>query len=324
MSELDRKARQLLGNTQRISKTGNLDRNTLHVLYLLLKERSVTRTAMMVGLSQPAVSDILSRLRVLTGDQLLVRTGSKLELTEHARGLAPHVERALVELDWIGGKKVEFSPASTTRTFRLGTADNLDVRFHVNLVARLRQEAPQARLETFALTRDFDYARELAEGTVDVVVANWPNPPGQLRLRPLLETEIVFITGSRNRWAKGEIGWEEYQQMAHIDITPRALGEVSPIDVNLVRLGVRRNIVAHYPFFSLIPAIVASTDLVFTGGRQFLQGFVGSNDLVLRQLPAALAPLQFYQLWHERSHHADDCAWLRKVMAEVAARLHQD
>lgn len=323
MSELDRKARQLLGNTERIGKQGNLDRNALHVLYLLLKERSVTRTAMLVGLSQPSVSEILARLRSATGDQLLVRTGGKLELTEHARSLQPHIERALVELDWIGGKKTEFAPSTTTRTFRLGTADNLDIRFHVNLVEMLRREAPNATLETFALTREFDYAQELAEGTVDVVVANWPNPPDQLRRKPLLETEIVCIMSANHRWARSDFGWEQYQQVPHIDITPRALGEVSPIDINLVRLGVRRRIVAHYPFFSLIPPIVASTDLVFTGGRQFLEGFAATHGVVLRALPSSLPPLQYYQLWHERSHHANDCAWFRQLMEFAVGDLHQ-
>lgn len=323
MSELDRKARQLLGSHGPLGKKGNLDRATLNVLHLLLRERSVTRTAMMVGQSQPAVSETLARLRTLIGDQLLVRSGSGMELTEHGRSLQEHVERALTELDWIVGKKPAFEPAGTTRTFRLATADNLDVRFHVNLLARLRRDAPNALLEAFSLSRDFDYARELAEGKVDIVIANWPNPSSHLRLKPLLETEIVCIVGRKNRFASGALTWQRYREMAHIDITPRALGEVSPVDVNLVRLSVRREIVAHYPFFSLIPPIVAATDLVFTGGRLFLEGFRHLDDLVLRSLPEPLAPIQFYQLWHERSHHDEDCAWFRRTVAEVAANLHQ-
>lgn len=321
MSALDKKARQIVGNAERLNKQSNLDRNTLYILYLLLKEKSVTRTAMMVGQSQPAVSETLARLRTMTGDKLLVRSGGKLQLTEHAKSLQQHVERALLEIDWIRGRQGEFDPARAQRVFRVATADNLDLHFHVGLVREFRRLAPLATLETFALTRDYDYARELADGSVDVVVANWPEAPGHLRSRPMLETRIVCIMSAKHRWAKVPLTWEKYQSVEHIDITPRALGEVSPIDVSLLKQGLHRRILAHYPFFSLIPAIVAESDLVFTGGHQFLQAFARQGEIVLREMPGEMPPIKFYQLWHERTHLSVECTWFRQMLFDVVAQI---
>jgi len=321
MSSISNKARQILGPSPELKKVENIDRNTLHTLYLLLTERNVTRTALILGVSQPAVSETLAKLRRVTGDPLLIRSGGKMELTDHAQGLLKYVQRVLGDLDLITSKRDEFDAARSRRTFRIATADNIDVNFHARLMARIRSRAPHARIEVFSLTQDFDYVRRLAERTVDIVIANWPEPPSHLHSKSLLESGIVCMMNKRHPAAKKPLTWEVYSGLAHLDITPRMLGEVSPIDHQLLKIGVHREIYAHYPFFTLIPLIVAGSDFVFTGSRRFLEHFEKTTPVVLRELPQRLTPIKFYQLWHERSHNSGELRWLRGQVAEVAKTL---
>ena len=299
----------------------NLDRNTLRTLYFLLTEKSVTRTALRLGHSQPAVSQMLRRLRKLTGDALLVRQGRGMELTDHARGLLRHVQRALEDMDRIVGGHTAFRPEVSARAFRIATADYLDVFFHADIIARVRREAPNVRVDVFSLSEDFDYLRKLADGSVDVVIANWPEPPPHLHLGRLFESEIVCVMSRDHPRAGEALTWESYLELAHISPTPKILGETNPVDYHLRAMGMRRNIHVRAPFFSLIPAIVSRTDLVLTTSRQFLSHFEAQLPIVIRPLPSRLPPVRFHLLWHERTHAQPECIWLREQIKAAADGL---
>ncbi|HUG76196.1 MAG TPA: LysR family transcriptional regulator [Burkholderiales bacterium] len=296
----------------------NLDRSTLLTLYYLLTEESVTRTALRLGHSQSAVSQVLRRLRRVTGDPLLVRHGRGMEITDHARGLLRHVQRALGDMERIAGPRSAFEPEQSSRAFRIATADYLDVFFHADLIARLRREAPQAQVEMFSLSQDFDYVRKLADGAVDVVIANWPEPPAHLHLGRLFESDIVCLMSRSHPGARSVLGWDDYLRLSHVAPTPKVLGEVNPVDYQLMKLGIRRKIRVWVPFFSLIPAIVARTDLVLTTSRQFVSSFEQALPLVIRPMPSKLPPVQFHLLWHERTHRSAECAWLREQIKSAA------
>ncbi|KMY65149.1 LysR family transcriptional regulator, partial [Desulfocarbo indianensis] len=151
----------------------HLDTYLLRVLYTLLTEQSVTRTAVKLGQSQPAISNTLKRLREITGDAILVRGKNGMVPTERGHELLTLAQQSLEAMERIARPSQEFDPANTTRTFHLGAPDYLDAFFLPNIVERLRKQAPQAKLVVHPLNAGVDYLAALEQGGMDLVIGNW-------------------------------------------------------------------------------------------------------------------------------------------------------
>ena len=168
----------------------------VRVLKTLITERSVSRAAMRLQSTQPAVSAQLKRLRALTGDPLLVRTGNSMAPTQTALRLLEPAERLLQDAERLFSPRARqrsFDPGTSSAMFRIAASDYLDPLFLPELVAHLQRCAPQARLELLPLSEEFDYRRSLAAGEVDLVIGNWLTPPGELHLGRLMSDEIVCL-----------------------------------------------------------------------------------------------------------------------------------
>ncbi|MBV6304309.1 LysR family transcriptional regulator [Candidimonas humi] len=298
-----------------------LETSLLRVLQVLLTEQSVSRTAMKLGLSQPAVSNSLRRLRDITGDVLLVRGKTGMVATERARQLLAYAGEALQAIDRITRPAAEFDPHTSTRSFRLGAPDYLDALFLPNIAESLCRLAPQARLIVQPINAGYDYQAALESGDLDVVIGNWLEPPPQLHISRLFDDEVVCMLGAQHPLAARGISLKHYLELRHLAPTPYVSERSSFIDGQLAERGLHRNIHMTIPYFGLVPYILMSTDLVFTTGRQFAQHY--ARHLPVRVLPAPIEfpPMRFYQLWHERTHHAPEVTWLRRLVAEVALAL---
>ena len=141
-----------------------LDTNLLRVLYTLLTERSVTRTALKLGQSQPAISNMLKRLREITGDAILVRGRNGMTPTDRGQELLQLAQQALKLMESIASPAPEFVPAHTQRVFHLGAPDYLSVQLLPLVIGKIREVAPQAGLVIHALNAGFDYAAALENG----------------------------------------------------------------------------------------------------------------------------------------------------------------
>lgn len=299
-------------------RSNRIDVQLLRVLYLVLKEQSVSRAADKLGITQPAVSSALKRLRELTGDPLIVRTRSGMAATDRALSFMAPLKQAIDGIDRVLDLAESFDPATTTRSFGVGAPDYFDAFFLSNLSATLRQEAPRARLDVRSLSLDIDFERLLEEGDIDVVIGNWPHPPDYLRTSPLFDDEVVCIVSERHPLAKkGAISAEDYLAAQHLAPVPYAGGVRGAIDEHIHRLGHRRDIRVSLPYFHVAPYVLTTTDLIFTTGRRFAEPF--ARILPLKVLPAPLAfpPLRFYQLWHERTHESEAVRWLRERIAAL-------
>jgi DNA-binding transcriptional LysR family regulator len=220
-------------------RTDRLDTQLIRVLYLVLQEKSVSRAADKLGITQPAVSSALKRLRELTGDPLLVRTRNGMTPTERAMSMMEPLRRALDGIDEVLDRATHFEPLRTTRSFGVGAPDYFDAFFLSNLSATLRNEAPNARLNIRSLSLDIDFERLLEDGDIDVVLGNWPNPPEYLRTLPLFDDEVVCLVNQRHPFAKrGTITDAEYLKAHHLAPVPYAGGVRGAIDEHLHKLGV--------------------------------------------------------------------------------------
>ena len=312
----------------------------IRVLTTLITERSVSRAAMRLQSTQPAVSAQLKRLRTLTGDPLLVRAGNAMAPTETALRLLEPATRLLQDADRLFSPRAHqrgFDPLVSRTTFRIAASDYLDPLFLPELVAHLKRVAPTVRLELMPLSGEFDYHRGLAAAEVDLVIGNWLKPPEELHLGRLLSDEIVCLVAEdhpvarlatqRPMRAVGTGGWsaERYLACEHVAPTPLHAGArgAAPgvIDEHLASIGLTREVMVRSAHFGLIPLMVAQSLLVLTTGRLFCSRYVDSLPVRIVRCPVPFPPLTYYQLWHELTHASASGRWLRDQVRDVARNL---
>jgi DNA-binding transcriptional LysR family regulator len=330
----------------------HIEVHLIRVLYTLITERSVSRAALRLQSTQPAVSAQLKRLRALTGDPLLVRAGNGMSPTAVALQMVGPAASLLQEASRLfspRSRSAGFEPLTSTNTFRVAASDYLDPLFLPELVARLKKLAPLVRLELLPLSGDFDYRRSLAAGDVDLVIGNWLEPPGELHLGKLISDEIVCLVaedhpvarlagGQAGRGAGGAPprngasaatrtagvgGWTQDRYLAceHVAPTPTHANARGVIDDHLHSLGLARSVMVRSAHFSLIPLMVAQSLLVLTTGRLFCSRYVDSLPVCIVPCPVAFPELTYYQLWHDLTHASAAARWLREQVREVAHGL---
>ena len=300
----------------------------IRVLQTLITERSVSRAAMRLQSTQPAVSAQLKRLRALTGDPLLVRAGNGMVPTETALQLLAPATRILQDADRLFSPRSRqrgFEPQTSTVMFRVAASDYLDPLFLPELVAHLKKVAPTVRLELLPLSGEFDYRRSLASGEVDLVVGNWLEPPGELHLGRLMSDEIVCLVAEDHPAARSAAtrAWtvERYLACEHVAPTPLHAKAPGVIDEHLASLGKARDVMVRSAHFSLIPLMVAQSLLVLTTGRLFCSRYVETLPVRIIRCPVAFPPLTYYQLWHDLTHASASVKWLREQVRDVARNL---
>ncbi len=300
-----------------------IDLHLIRVLHTVITERSVSRAALRLGMHQPAVSGALKRLRELTGDPLLVRSGAGMQPTDAALTMLEPAARILGAAEALFSDTRGFDARSATRTFRIAASDYLDPLFLPLLVARIKAGAPLCGVEILPLSADAHYHAHLAQGEVDVVVGNWPEPPGDLHLGRLFADEVVCLVSREHPAVRR--GWSEGEWLAaeHVAPTPTHPGARGVIDAHLDGLRLSRRITVRCAHFSLIPAMVAASLLVLTTGRQFCERYAERLPLAVLAPPVAFPRLMYYQLWHARTHHSAAGAWLRECIRDVAASLRK-
>lgn len=311
-----------------MAKRGGFDTIDLHlirVLHTLITERSVSRAAMRLSSTQPAVSAQLRRLRALTGDPLLVRAGQQMQPTETALQLVGPATNLLHEAERLFSPRARSAPYDHTGAdtmFRVAASDYLDPLFLPALVTHLKHVAPNVRLELMPLSSHFDYRRSLATGEVDLVIGNWLQPPGELHLGRLMSDEVVCLVADDHPAAGGR-GWSvaRYLECEHVAPMPTHAGALGVIDEHLAAAGAQRRIVVRASHFGLIPLMVADSLLVLTTGRLFCSRYADTLPVRIVRCPVPFPPLTYYQLWHDLTHGAPSMRWFREQVREVARQL---
>lgn len=298
-----------------------IDLHLIRVLHTVLTDRSVSRAAIRLGMYQPAVSAALKRLRALSGDPLLVRSGGGMVPTDAALRMIEPAASILRSAEVLFSDARGFDPQTATHTFRVAASDYLDPLFLPMMVAQIKSQAPLCCIEIHPLSPDSNYHAQLSLGNVDLVIGNWLKPPEDLHMARLFGDEIVSMINVDHPAARR--GWDvqTWLDAEHIAPTPMHPGARGIIDQMLDAQKLQRNIVARCAHFGLIPDMVASSLLVLTTGRQYCERFVERLPVKIVDCPVAFPRLMYYQLWHERTHASSSARWLRECIKSVAASL---
>jgi DNA-binding transcriptional LysR family regulator len=170
-----------------------------------------------------------------------------------------------------------------------------------------------------------DYVRMLSDGDLDLVIANWDEPPPHLHISKLFEDPIVCTMRADSpyarRTASDAMSVEDYLSLPHVAPSQMLPGYHGVIDSFLERQGLQRNVVVESAYFGLIPHMLTQTDLVLTTGRQFIGSYEKALPLKTFAVPVKFPPMRFYQLWHERVHQAPEHKWLRDQVSTAAKAL---
>ena len=292
----------------------DVDLNLLRVFDAVLRERGVTPAASLLGLTQPAVSNALARLRKLFGDSLFVRTPSGMEPTPFARELAEPVRQALALLESALAHGPGFDPASASRAFRFYMSDVGQIEFLPPLVERVQSEAPGVRLEAVALDVD-GIGAALAAGGLDLAVGFLPGLGPPVRRRSLFRDPYVCLM--RADHPIRSLTKKRFLEASHALVTYRGGHRV--IEEALERAGLARNIALRVPHFTVVPMVLERTDLVLTLPARVASVFERRGAFKSLPPPLAIPPAEVAVHWHERFEADPGNRWLRERVIELFA-----
>jgi DNA-binding transcriptional LysR family regulator len=295
-----------------------LDLNLLPALEALLRRRNVTRAAEDVGLSQPAMSRALSRLRDLQGDPLLVRTRVGYVLTPRAQVIQPLLAQAVAQLKGVFQPE-HFDPAVVRRTVRLAAGDTQAILLLPGVMARLAAEAPgvDVRVEPYGP----DILDRLQSGALDLVfaLASTLLPPG-VHSEEVGEDALALVMRRGHPAAGCTWSLADYGDWGHVGVAIVGDGR-SEIDALLAAHGVTRRIALVTPYFTAALAAVAATDMVTTVSAAMARRFAVTFDLALHHPPFPDARLTTTLVCSHVRAADPFLIWFRALVREVASEV---
>lgn len=295
-----------------------IDLNLLASLDVLIEEANVTRAAARLGLSQPALSAQLARLRDFFGDPLLVPsdTGRGMVPTVRALELRDPLHTALKDLETIVRRSSRFDPMSDARTFAIAASDYAAIVLGLGLVERLRAVAgPGIRIRFLSLHAvQLDNRSDL--GDVDILIGPDGSVTGMMKARKLFDERFVVIQRKGHPRGTGALDLDGYCALEHVLVSPIDGSLHGFIDEQLEALGYRRTVVLSVHQFMLAPMMIERTDFVSTLPERLALRFADRVDLF--ELPFRASAFSLFAAWHLRSHADPAHVWLRGQLTAVA------
>lgn len=302
----------------------SIDLNLLLAFEALMEERNVTRAARRVGLSQPAMSNALTRLRRTFDDPLLVRTPGAMTPTHAAHALIEPVRNALGQLRIALEKKPAFDPAASKRAFHVLTNDYAEIILLARLVGTLRKQAAGVSIRVHRPPNVFQPpSRTALSDSYDLAIGFFPDAlslDASVRSEVLFEEENVCIASANHPSIRGKISLRQFASEGHVAVFYKSEGP-GVIDTILSQKGLTRKLAVLAPHFASVPFIVAESNLIATVPKRLAIKLRGTLKLQLLPLPIALPALRLSMLWHERMDADPAHAWLRALAAETAGEI---
>ncbi len=291
------------------------DLNLLTVFDAVLAEGGISRAAERLGLSQPAVSNALARMRKATGDRLFVRLGNTMAPTPYAQGIADPIRQALTGIRIALGASQEFDPATSQRSFAIYLTDLGEAYFLPRLLERLNRVAPGVHIRILPMPPE-SAEDALRNGEVDLAIGNLPDLGAGFYVQRLFRDRYVCMV-RRDHPSIGErITAKQFAAAAHAIVTPSGWGH-GIIERTLIEHVLEQRIALRMQNFLVLASIVATTEMVAIVPHSVGSQLSQHNDVKLLPLPIAISAFDIKQCWQERFHDDRGNRWLRKQFAEL-------
>ena len=294
------------------------DLNLFIAFDVIYTEKNLTKAGQVLGITQPAVSNALSRLRDLFDDELFVRTSKGMNPTPVANQIITDVRSALSLIQNTISETEKFDPYTADMSFKISIGDSSEYRLLPLLVKELAAVAPNIKVETY-LTPRKEASRELASGTIDFSIDPPVHSDPHLMHEKIYEEDYVMIVRKNHPiLEKSKISIEDYLNLTHIHISNRKTG-LGHVDMTLYRLGLARNISLRAQNFLVAPHVVEQSDLAITTTK----GFAVERDLEWRELPFDIDPLVLHLYWHETKDGDPSSKWMKELMLKTYGKLQK-
>ena len=291
----------------------NVDLNLLVLLDTMMERRSVTRAAEALGLSQPATSAALARLRLVFGDPLFVKVGSAMQPTPRTLKLAAPVRRVIAAIQEDILQPSAFNPSQSDKTFNLIAPDIAEVILLPRLLQSLCVQAPGVKLRVSSMPR-LVAAQALESGQAELALGYFPDlqKAGFFQQR-LFKHRYVGIVRKNHPFIGSRLTMKAYLGAPHAVVAPE--GREHAVERFLKLKNLKRNVVLELSHFMSLSSIIASSDLLATVPDDLANLFVEQGGVRMVELPVAVPQVEVHQFWHQRMHKDAANMWFRGLVS---------
>lgn len=296
-----------------------MDLNLLRILLAIYETGNVTAAAKQLGISQPAASAALARLRHSLGDPLFIRSGAGMEATPRAQGIIERTREVIEIIDRDILSSPTFDPVSTEHEFVFCLSEVGEVVFLPALFERLRQVAPKARLRTISLAPEA-LTEGLHEGKVDAVLGYFPDltAPNIYQQR-LFSHDLTCMLRRGHPLAGKRLSLEDFSRLEHLQVRDGSRRQ-EMFEAYLANAGINRNIVLQTSHYMSVPSIIEQSDLVVVLPRTVANLYSHIVNVQIVEPPIEIPRYDLKQFWHARVHQAPRSVWLRRLITELFAQ----
>ncbi|MFE0015969.1 LysR substrate-binding domain-containing protein [Mesorhizobium sp. NPDC059054] len=297
------------------------DLNLLPVFVALMEERSVTRAASRLGITQPALSNSLNRLREMLRDPLFIRERYGIKPTQLAEEIAPTVQTALAQLDEVVVHQQDFEPARAEREFLIAPNSYAELILMPALVARLREKAPGIKL------RMMPFGNDLAEtgvisGTTAMVLGRVVDPPDNLVVQHLMDESLACIVRRDHPDVGENLSRDQFERLKHVNVLPPGRIRAGLFQA-LRKQNLNREVAVSVTHFLAVPEMIAVTDYCATLPTLICRALERDPRLKVLPSPVDLGTFPVELAWHVRYRHDPAHRWLRAAIIDTARTLSE-
>ena len=295
-------------------KLSDIDLNLFVVFDAIYTEGNLTRAGEIIGITQPAVSNSLSRLRNLFDDPLFVRTADGMIPTPVAQNIIGSVRQALGLIRSSVQESESFDPKSSDKRFRVSMTDLSQAIVLPRLFRVIKKEAPMVAIDSYQVHRR-DMNIELASGNLDFAIDIPLTPDPQIRQASLYSHPHVCVVNRDNELVGDRLDLDTYLKLQHIHISSRR-GGLGHVDLTLGKMGRKRDIVLRTQHYLSTPQLVSSSNFALTVPRIFAELLALASPIRYLELPFDVPHLETFLYWHESTDKDQSNIWMRQLIID--------
>jgi DNA-binding transcriptional LysR family regulator len=296
-----------------------IDLNLLVVFDALITEQNVTRAGERLGLSQPATSNALARLRSLTEDDLFIRTAVGLRPTPKAIALAHQLRPALQQIQGALLEEPVFDPRQSDRVFALGMSDYGEFVLLPKLMTVIQTLAPKVKLQIRSGDRQ-KLLDLLDRGEIDLAWGVFPEQTPWHREQLIFQESYVGICRQDHPTISRTLSLEDYLKVSHLLVSIKE-DRIGRVDNFLAERHLKRHIALSTPHFLTVPFILRQTDLIATLAQRIALAYAEPQQLQILPIPFDLPGFDVCMRWHQSTENSLACQWLRSIIIDIARNI---
>lgn len=306
-----------LYRSRQSGRSGRIDLNLVATLQAILDTGNASKAAVALGVTQPAISQNLRRLREHFGDELFVRSGNMLKPTPRMLALQPIIARLLRDLDMLSRPPDGFDPATAEQEFIVSLSEVAEFAVLPSVAAEFALHAPRCRIRGIRVHHS-QLLSMLEQGEVDLAAGSLAGAAPSLRQQRLAEHRMVCMVSAQGKWASAPLTLQDYIDGRHVSVR-RIADTTDPISERLQATGIHRNAVASVSSDFVAAQTVVKTDAICTVGEPAGRQLTALFPVRLHPVPFEVGTLTSRMIWHERFQRDASHIWLRKLV-ETAYR----